>query len=271
VFESDLSLGASFSLTAQVFTSHWAHLSIIFLWASGIVFHIGWCGNYDLWLEDPIGFLPIGHASWDPNFTNLENLGSGTVVLENSGLYHWLYTIGYKDSASLFKLVLFLELLSLSCLSLSVISCITIESMLNALGRLGHASMLGSNIFGTVKSGLTFSYVVAALFMSRLVRVPFHRANLLGFSSLLWSGHLAHCSIPVSRGYNPQLILDPSELRYLSYKLDAFNQVLGSEQGAGSSLLSFILGFRPDTASIYMSDVCHHHLALGCLLIWSKP
>jgi photosystem I P700 chlorophyll a apoprotein A2 len=238
-------MGASFSLSAQVFSSHWAHLSVIFLWASCLIFHIGWCGNYDLWLEDPIGFLPIGHASWDPNFTNLENLGSGTVVLESSGLYHWLNTIGYRDSASLFKLVLALELLSLGCLSLSVISCISTESMLTTLGTLGHNSS-GSNIFGTSISGLVSNYVVAALFMSRLVRVPFHRANMIGLTSLLWSGHLVHCSIPVSRGFSPQLILDPSELRYLSYKLDAFNQVLGSEQGAGSSLLSFILGFRPN-------------------------
>jgi hypothetical protein len=131
-----MSLGSGFSVSSQVFSSHWAHLSVLFLWASGIVFHLGWCGNYDLWLEQPLGIIPIGHSIWDPNFTSLENSGSGSSVIESSGLYNWLLTIGYKDSGSLFRLVIGLELLSLVCLSLAVISCVSTEAMLSALGRL---------------------------------------------------------------------------------------------------------------------------------------
>jgi photosystem I P700 chlorophyll a apoprotein A2 len=270
--ESNMSLGSGFSVSSQVFSSHWAHLSVLFLWASGIIFHLGWCGNYDLWLEEPLGIIPIGHSIWDPNFTSLENSGSGSSVIESSGLYNWLLTIGYKDSGSLFRLVISLELLSLGCLSLSVISCVSTEAMLNALGRLHGLSKVksGANIYGLVKSGLVFSYKVASLFMSRLLRVAFHRANLIGYTSILWSGHLVHCSIPVSRGLTPQLFIEAQTYGIYNYTVDSYNAVLGSELGSGSSILSFILGFRPDTSSIYLSDISHHHLSLGCLAIWSS-
>ena len=134
--ESNMSLGSEFSMSSQVFSSHWAHLSVLFLWVSGIVFHLNWCGNYDLWLEEFLGIIPIGHSIWDFNFISSKSSGSGSFVIEFFNLYSWLLTIGYKDSRSLFRLVIGLELLSLGCLSLAVISCVFIEAMLNALNRL---------------------------------------------------------------------------------------------------------------------------------------
>ena len=48
--ESNISLRSKFSLSSQVFINYWVHLSIIFLWASGIIFHIGWNRNYEYWI-----------------------------------------------------------------------------------------------------------------------------------------------------------------------------------------------------------------------------
>ena len=40
-----------------------------------------------------------------------------------------------------------------------------------------------------------------------------------------------------------------------------------SNLGAGSSLLSFNTGLKPDSNSLVLSDISHHHLAIGVLLI----
>jgi photosystem I P700 chlorophyll a apoprotein A2 len=80
-------------------------LAIILLWASGIAFHIAWNGNFDLWVEDPFHVIVIGHSVWDPNFTNMESLGSDTNVLEASGVYNWLLGVGFRKSQSIYRLV----------------------------------------------------------------------------------------------------------------------------------------------------------------------
>ena len=90
------------------------------------------------------------------------------------------------------------------------------------LNTLGH-NLLGSNIFNISISGLVSNYIVATLFTSYLIRVPFHRINIVGLTSLFWSGHLVHCSILVSKRFSSQLILSFSEFYRFSSRLDAFN------------------------------------------------
>ena len=59
-------------LALTVFTSHWGHLAIILLWLSGTMFHIGWSGNYTVWLSNPLIFTPISHSiSWSKISTSL--------------------------------------------------------------------------------------------------------------------------------------------------------------------------------------------------------
>jgi photosystem I P700 chlorophyll a apoprotein A2 len=55
-----------------------------------------------------------------------------------------------------------------------------------------------------------------------------------------------------------------------AWSSDSLNHVLGSQLGSGSSSLTFISGLRPDSCSIFPSDIAHHHLSLGCLLIWAS-
>merc|ERR1712060_792170 len=50
-----------------IFHSHWGHMSIIFLRVIETIFHIGWNGNYEYWITNPIGIQPLGHSLWDSN------------------------------------------------------------------------------------------------------------------------------------------------------------------------------------------------------------
>ena len=64
------------------------------------------------------------------------------------------------------------------------------------------------------------------------------RPYTLGFTSILWSGHLMHVSIPGTYGTNPTL-----------------------------SSLSLTGGISNTETSVPLGDVCHHHLALGIVLL----
>ncbi|KAI3725298.1 hypothetical protein L1987_65081 [Smallanthus sonchifolius] len=55
-------------IIANIFASHFGQLAIIFLWTSGILFHVAWQGNFESWVKDPLHVRPIAHAIWDPHF-----------------------------------------------------------------------------------------------------------------------------------------------------------------------------------------------------------
>ena len=101
--ESYFGIDNTSSLNVQIFFSHWGHLAIIFLWVSRNIFHIGWNGNYELWVKNPIATIPIAHGIWDPHFglSISDAYSSGksdyTIVLSYSGIYNWLYTLGFNS------------------------------------------------------------------------------------------------------------------------------------------------------------------------------
>jgi photosystem I P700 chlorophyll a apoprotein A2 len=43
--------------------------------------------------------------------------------------------------------------------------------------------------------------------------------------------------------------------------------VFGTSQGAGSAILTFLGGFHPQTESLWLTDMAHHHLAIAVLFI----
>ncbi len=70
------------SLNVQMLFCHWGHLAIIFVWVSRNLFHIGWNGNYSLWVLNPIATIPIAHGIWDPDLANT-NTRDYTIVLSS--------------------------------------------------------------------------------------------------------------------------------------------------------------------------------------------
>jgi photosystem I P700 chlorophyll a apoprotein A2 len=81
---------SSFNLC--LFMCHWGHLAIIFVWVSRNLFHIGWNGNYSVWVKNPISCGPIAHGIWDPHFSRIDDI---TYLSCYSGIYNWVYTVGF--------------------------------------------------------------------------------------------------------------------------------------------------------------------------------
>jgi hypothetical protein len=48
---------------------------------------------------------------------------------------------------------------------------------------------------------------------------------------------------------------------------DTADHVFGTAQGAGTAILTFLGGFHPQTESLWLTDIAHHHLAIAVIFI----
>jgi photosystem I P700 chlorophyll a apoprotein A2 len=244
-------------LYQKIFASHFGQLSIIFLWTSGNLFHVAWQGNFETWIEDPLHVRPIAHSIWDPHFgqpaveTFTRGGASGPVNIATSGLYQWWYTIGIKTNQDLYQGAIFLSILALTFL---------------------FAGWL--HLKPEFKPNLSW-------FKNAESRLNHHLSGLFGVSSLRWSGHLIHVAIPASRGkrvdWSNFLSVLPHKQGLVPFftgnwsiymqNPDTVDHVFGTNKGAGSAILTFLGDFHPQTQSLWLTDIAHHHLAIAVLFI----
>nr|YP_009402773.1 photosystem I P700 chlorophyll a apoprotein A2 [Compsopogon caeruleus]ARX96122.1 photosystem I P700 chlorophyll a apoprotein A2 [Compsopogon caeruleus] len=112
-------------------------------------------------------------------------------------------------------------------------------------------------------------------------RLNHHLSGLFGVSSIAWTGHLVHVAIPESRGQHigwdnfTKLAPHPAGLQpFFSGNWSAYasnpdtaGHVFGSTNGSGTAILTFLGGFHPQSQSLWLTDIAHHHLAIGVLFI----
>ncbi|WP_205370343.1 photosystem I core protein PsaB [Thermoleptolyngbya sp. PKUAC-SCTB121] len=245
------------NLYQKIFASHFGHLAIIFLWTSGNLFHVAWQGNFEQWLKDPLHVKPIAHAIWDPHFGKAavdaftQGGASGPVNIAFSGVYHWWYTIGMRTNGELYTGAVFLLLLA---------------SVFLFAGWL--------HLQPKFRPSLSW-------FKNAESRLNHHLAGLFGVSSLAWTGHLVHVAIPESRGihvgWDNFLSVKPHPAGLLPFftgnwgvyaeNPDGLNHVFSTGEGSGTAILTFLGGFNPQTESLWLTDIAHHHLAIAVIFI----
>ncbi|MEO1095022.1 MAG: photosystem I core protein PsaB [Cyanobacteria bacterium J06638_28] len=245
------------NLYQKIFASHFGHLAIIFLWISGILFHVAWQGNFEQWIQDPLNTSPIAHAIWDAQFgpaaieAYTQAGAKNPVDICYSGVYHWWYTIGMRTNTDLFVGAMFLLLLA--------------AVMLYA-GWLHLQPRFRPNL---------------AWFKNAESRLNHHLAGLFGVSALAWTGHLVHVAIPESRGqhvgWDNFLSVQPHPEGLVPFftgnwgayaqNPDTADHIFGTAQGAGTAMLTFLGGFHPQTESLWLTDMAHHHLAIAVIFI----
>ena len=94
-------------LSVSLLSSHGVHFCVITLWLASLAFHIGWSGNYCIWLLNPVYFLPCAYHLFDPHlgfFGLLSALGIATAC--TSGCYSWFLVAGVTRSVELFYISL---------------------------------------------------------------------------------------------------------------------------------------------------------------------
>jgi len=244
-------------LYQKLFSTHFGHLAIIFLWVAGNLVHIAWQGNFEQFVLDPIHTIPIAHAIEDPHFGQgaidaYTQAGSDFPVNRAySGLYHWWYTIGFRTNSQLYQSAIFMV-------------------------ALASWSLFASKIHLKPKFAPNLAW-----FKNNESRLNHHLSFLFGFSSIAWAGHLVHVAIPISRGidvsWKNYLFMPPHPAGLLPFftgnwgayaqNPDTLNQVFGTTEGSGTAILTFLGGFHPQTEALWLTDIAHHHLAIGVLFI----
>jgi photosystem I P700 chlorophyll a apoprotein A2 len=202
---------------------------------------------------------PIAHAIWDPHF-GAQGIDAYTAEgftypanAAFSGLYEWWYTIGIRTDMDLY---------------------------FGALGLLASAALvLFAGWFH-----LTPSYRPSLQCLTESAsELGHHIGTLVGLSSLAWAGHLIHVALPESRGEHVRWYnflsrpphpdgLTPLFTRHwetYSQNPDGPGHILGTSEGAGTAILTFLGGFNPQTGAMWLTDIAHHHLALAVFLIFT--
>jgi photosystem I P700 chlorophyll a apoprotein A2 len=244
-------------LYQKLFATHFGHLAIIFLWASGSLFHVAWQGNFEQWITDPLNIKPIAHAIWDPHFGQgateafTQAGASYPVDIAYSGVYHWWYTIGMRTNGDLYMGSIFLLVLA---------------SLFLFAGALHLQPKFRPSL---------------AWFKNAESRMNHHLAGLFGVSSLAWTGHLVHVAIPESRGQHVgwdnflSTLPHPAGLApfftgnwgVYAQDPDTASHLFNSSTGSGTAILTFLGGFHPQTESLWLTDIAHHHLAIAVIFI----
>jgi photosystem I P700 chlorophyll a apoprotein A2 len=173
------------------------------------------------------------------------------VDISYSGVYHWWYTQGMRTNGDLYQGSIFLLILA---------------SLFLFAGWL--------HLQPKYRPSLSW-------FKNAESRLNHHLAGLFGVSSLAWTGHLVHVAIPESRGQHvgwDNFLTTPPHPAGLApfftgnwgvyaQNPDTASHVFGTSQGAGTAILTFLGGFHPQTESLWLTDIAHHHLAIAVLFI----
>ena len=233
--ESYFGIDNTLSLNLQIFTAHWGHLTIILIWVSGNLYHIASNANYSLWVKNPIPSIPIAHNIWDPHFTNSTSTPYShtiitTILIAYSGIYNQLYTSGFNTINQIYKTTFTSSCLAVISILLAKIHINTHSELLHKLAT--HASQ--------IPSFFQLLYFLDVGISSVNIRFNFHTGILVGLFSIAHTGHLLDITIPASRA--------PLIHTSLSY-------------------LTFFGGLKSNTTSLYLTDIAHHHLAIGITFI----
>ncbi|PZD74466.1 Photosystem I P700 chlorophyll a apoprotein A1 [Acaryochloris thomasi RCC1774] len=236
-------------ISRKVFSAHFGHLAIIFVWLSGSFYHGARFSNYEAWLANPTGIKPGAQVVWPIVGQDILNadLGGGYHGIQiTSGFFQIWRAWGVSSSYEL--------------------TCLAIGALVMA---------------GLVFHGGFFHYHKAApsleWFQNVEAMMNHHLAVLLGCGSLGWAGHLIHVSLPVNTMLDSGVTDIPLARSYVMDKAFMADMYPSFAQGIGpffslnwgvySDFLTFKGGLNPTTGSLWLTDVIHHHLALGVLLI----
>ena len=95
-----------------------------------------------------------------------------------------------------------------------------------------------------------------------LVQIIDHPLEIIiPFLSIAWSGHLLDYAIPISKKDYKPLSTVKTWLKPFYYPFHNNNAL---------QILTFLGGLKSNTISLYLTDIAHHHLAVGILFVWAS-
>ncbi len=250
-------------VSRKIFSAHFGHLAVIFVWLSGAYFHGAKFSNYTGWLADPTHIKPSAQVVWPIFGQEILNgdMGGGFHGIQiTSGLFQLWRASGYTSSYQLY---------------------------VTAIGALVMAGlMLFAGWFHYHKAAPKLEW-----FQNVESMMNHHLAGLLGLGCLSWAGHQIHVSLPVNKlmdaiDAGSPLTLGGKVIKSYAdiplphefFNVDLIGQLYPGFKagltpfftlnwGAYADFLTFNGGVNPVTGGLWLSDTAHHHLALAVLFI----
>jgi photosystem I P700 chlorophyll a apoprotein A1 len=250
-------------ISRKIFSAHFGHLAIIFIWLSGAYFHGARFSNYSGWLADPTHVKPSAQVVWPIFGQEILNadVGAGFHGIQiTSGLFQLWRASGYTNEYQLY---------------------------VTAIGALVMAGlMLFAGWFHYHKAAPKLEW-----FQNAESMLNHHLAGLLGLGCLSWAGHQIHVSLPVNALMDaidagkplklnfktiasvadiplPHEFLDVNLISQIFPGFKAgINAFFTLNWGAYADFLTFKGGLNPVTGGLWLTDTAHHHLALAVLFI----
>lgn len=237
-------------ISRKIFSAHFGHLAVVFVWLSGMYFHGAKFSNYEAWLNNPTVIKPSAQVVWPVVGQGILNgdVGGGFHGIQiTSGLFYMWRAAGFTNSTQLYA---------------------------TAIGGLVMAALM-------VFAGW-FHYHKAApkleWFQDAESMLNHHLSVLLGCGSLGWTGHLIHVSLPVNKLLDSGVAAKDIPLPHEFFDAGTMAELYPSfaqglkpfftlDWAAYSDFLTFKGGLNPTTGSLWLTDIAHHHLAIAVLFI----
>ena len=238
-------------VSRKIFSAHFGHLAVVFVWLSGMYFHGAKFSNYEAWLANPTAIKPSAQVVWPivgQEILNADVGGGFHGIQITSGFFYLWRAAGFTNGFQLY--------------------CTAIGALVMA------ALMLFAGWFHYHKAAPKLEW-----FQNAESMMNHHLSVLLGCGSLGWAGHQIHVSLPINelldKGVaakdiplphefilNSQLMADiyPSFAKGLT----PFFTLNWAEY---SDFLTFKGGLNPVTGGLWLTDTVHHHLAIAVLFI----
>lgn len=238
-------------VSRKIFSAHFGHLAVIFIWLSGMYFHGARFSNYSGWMADPIHVKPSAQVVWPivgQDILNADVGGGFHGIQITSGLFQLWRAAGITNEFQLY--------------------CTAIGALVMA------ALMLFAGWFHYHVSAPKLEW-----FQNAESMMNHHLAGLLGLGSLGWAGHQIHVSLPINKMLDAGVPIEKIPLPHeFILNRDVMAQVFPSfakgllpfftlNWGTYSDFLTFKGGLNPATGGLWLTDTAHHHLALAVLLI----
>jgi photosystem I P700 chlorophyll a apoprotein A1 len=253
-------------VSRKIFSAHFGHLAVVFIWLSGMYFHGAKFSNYEAWLTNPTAIKPSAQVVWPIVGQEILNgdVGGGFHGIQiTSGLFQMWRANGITNSYQLY--------------------CTAIGGLVMA------ALMLFAGWFHYHKKAPKLEW-----FQNVESAMNHHLAGLFGLGSLAYAGQQIHVSLPINACLDAIDAGKPLTIGGKLIKTVAdiplphewiLNKGLIAELypsfakglipfftfnwGAYSDFLTFKGGLNPITGGLWLSDTAHHHLALAVMFIFA--
>ena len=251
-------------ISRKIFSAHFGHLAVIFIWLSGMYFHGAKFSNYEAWLTNPTGIKPSAQVVWPifgQEILNADVGGGFRGIQITSGLFQLWRANGITNGYELY--------------------CTAIGALVMA------GLMLFAGWFHYHKAAPKLEW-----FQNVESMMNHHLAGLLGLGCLGYAGQQIHVSLPINACLDAidagkpltlgGRVIDTLSAIPLPHEW-LFNRELMAELypsfglglkpfftlnwGVYADFLTFKGGLNPQTGGLWLSDTAHHHLALAVLFI----